>query len=326
MGSVDVSISGEEAATEGWPVGEVGFVDGWSLNFSTLVVGLEGFELRGADGERASIEVEPVADRSPPGGFASSIASRGSRRGAGRTSATASRRPPRPPWTRGRWIRGSVSGWIDNGWSIYLEATAEKEGLSRSLAWGFDLNVLARACEAADGSDGLVIPAGGLEEAEITLHFDHLFFDDLRLDRAEMRFEAMSAVADAEGQVSLEALDAQRLVDLRDAEGAPLLDESGAVLVYDSGLHPPPGAHAASYGARRRGDDRPLERRGPLRLRRGVIGLGPGLGSGLGPGYRVGPLCPALFQLRRRPPRPRAHGAGAARAWSPSGSTGTAPR
>ncbi len=72
----------------------------------------------------------------------------------------------------------------------------------------------------------------------MTVHLDHLFFDSLVVERAEMRLEALAAAADADGRVTLDALSAQPLADLRDTAGAPLRDASGAPVLYDPGSAP----------------------------------------------------------------------------------------
>lgn len=238
-GTLSVSVSGEEAAVDGWPVGDVGFVDGWTLEFQTLVVNLGGFELRGEDGESAAA-----------GGADLLIDLHQGDRIGWTLDGVAARR-----WEDVRYVlRPATSAsvdlgpvdaavrqrMIDEGWSIYLEATATKGSENRTIAWGLEHHTINRGCVGGDETLGVVVPAGAIAEAQVTLHWDHLFFDSQVLDDADMRFDAMSAVADAEGAVTLEALDAQRLADLRDAAGLPLLDAEGDPLLYDPGSAPLP--------------------------------------------------------------------------------------
>jgi hypothetical protein len=54
---------------------------------------------------------------------------------------------------------------------------------------------------------------------QLTIHGDHLFFDDLQSPEAKMRFDAMAAadnlgIAGADGQVTLEELAAVDLTEL----------------------------------------------------------------------------------------------------------------
>lgn len=234
-GTLTLEVSGEEAAVSGFPVEDgPAFVDGWSLRFETLTVSLTEFELRGADGERASVDVDPVlVDLAAGDRVLWELEAVGARRWedvryvmAPPSEASVDAGPVDPA------IRARM---IDEGWSVYLEATAERDGETRTLAWGLDLAVLNRGCVAGDGTDGVVVPAGAVTEAQITLHWDHLFFDSLRLDDAQMRFDAMAAVAEDDGSIPLANLDQQRLADLRDADGEPLTDAEGAPLVYDPG-------------------------------------------------------------------------------------------
>ena len=124
---------------------------------------------------------------------------------------------------------------IERGWSLYVAGSATNGTVDRTFEYGFDMDVLNRRCVAGDGTDGVVIPNGALVDAQITLHLDHLFFDNLRLDLAEMRFDAMAAAADADGHVTLESLEGQRLADLQGIDGGPLVDEDGAPVTYDPG-------------------------------------------------------------------------------------------
>jgi hypothetical protein len=238
VGTVQIEASGEEAAVSGFPVEDgPAFVDGWSLTFDTLVVSLTGIELRGADGEVAPVDVEPVlVDLSAGDRALWTLEGVPARRWEDVRYELA-------PATAASVDAGPVDAavrqrMVDEGLSVYLEATAERAGETRTLAWGFALDVLNRGCVAGDGTDGIVVPAGGVAQGQMTLHWDHLFFDSLRLDDAEMRFDAMAAVAEPDGSIPLENLRMQRLADLRDADGEPLLDEAGAPLVYDPGSTP----------------------------------------------------------------------------------------
>ncbi len=237
-GTLEVSISGEEAAVQGFPVGDIVFEDGWSLTFSTLVVNVGGFELRGEDGETATVEGDVIVDLHQGDAQAFTLEAVGARRWED------VRYVIRPPTAASREL-GAVDPAVrarmtTEGLAIHLEATAEKDGVARTLAWGFDERVLNRGCVNGDETLGVVVAAGAVTEAQITLHWDHLFFDSLVLDEAAMRFDAMSAVADASGAVTLDALNGQRLADLRDAEGEPLLDDASMPVVYDPGSAPLP--------------------------------------------------------------------------------------
>ena len=83
-------------------------------------------------------------------------------------------------------------------------------------SWGFPINTLYEKCEHPDLGEGVTVPNGGEETVQLTIHGDHLFFDDLQSPDAKMRFDAIAAadkagILGADGQVTLEEL---ALVDL----------------------------------------------------------------------------------------------------------------
>jgi hypothetical protein len=233
-GTVEVAVSAEEAAVDGYPVGEIGFVDGWTMQFSTVLFSVDRIELHGADGAHETIDVDPVlVDLHHGRQVLYSLDGVGARRWEDVRYVVS------PP-TEASVDVGEVDPalrrqMIDNGWSVYLDATAQKGAESRRIAWGLDLDILNSHCVSGDGTDGVVVPAGAVAEGQITFHLDHLFFDTLRLDAAEMRFDAMAAVGGPDGSITFDDLNRQRLADLRDADGSPLLDEEGNPLLYDPG-------------------------------------------------------------------------------------------
>ncbi|MGE0785486.1 MAG: hypothetical protein AB7S26_07350 [Sandaracinaceae bacterium] len=235
-GTLQVAISGEEAAETGYPAddGAIAFVDGWETDVHAVVVSIGTFELHGADGEQASIDVDPViVDLHQGEQTLFELPAIGARRWEDVRYTTT-------PATAASVDVGTVDAairqrMIDNGWSMYISATFTKGAETRTIEWGFDNDILNEDCIGGDGTEGVVVAAGAITEAQITYHLDHLFFDTLRLDDAVMRFDAMAAVAGADGAITFDELDTQRLADLRDAEGEPLTDEMGEPLVYDPG-------------------------------------------------------------------------------------------
>jgi hypothetical protein len=68
--------------------------------------------------------------------------------------------------------------------------------------WSFTTTT-TYACEPED----LTIAAGGADSSQLTVHGDHLFYDGLANDDAEVRGEAIRAAdADADGEVTLAEL------------------------------------------------------------------------------------------------------------------------
>ncbi|MFE8595559.1 hypothetical protein [Archangium violaceum] len=105
------------------------------------------------------------------------------------------------------------------GWSVYMEGTATKGAVTKKFAWGFPLNTLYEHCEHPDLGEGLTVPNGGEETVQLTMHGDHLFFDDLQSPDAKMRFDALAAAdkpgsGGADGEVTLEELEQVDLTEL----------------------------------------------------------------------------------------------------------------
>jgi len=243
VGSLRVTLSGEQGAKVGYPFtvdGEtIGFVDGWSLRFDEVVVGVGDFRLRGADGEEAPLVADDVvaslrtddpvawefeglpARRWDRLSYALRVPSDGTRNLGGVPEATLAR------------MRAL-------GAALYVTGTATSAA-GRAVTFELHLPdaVVADRCESGrDARPGVVVTPSARTDVELTVHLDHLFFDSLVVETAEMRFEALAAVADDGGRITLDALAAQPLADLRDATGAPLRDEAGALLVYDPGSAP----------------------------------------------------------------------------------------
>ena len=238
-GTVTVAVDGEQGAREGWPFtadGEtIGFVDGWTLTFDAVVASVDDFALRTGDGDDAMLEPDAILV-DVHGGIPTAWTFEGVP--AKRWDRVSYRYvPPTDASRNANGVDAAIAErMIAEGWTLYLEGLASDGTETVTFAWGLPLPVLNEACvDGVDETDGLVVREGGITEAQITLHLDHLFFDTYATDEADMRFEAVAAMADADGQVSLDDLADQPLADLVDREGEPLRTDDGMLLVYDPG-------------------------------------------------------------------------------------------
>jgi hypothetical protein len=96
---------------------------------------------------------------------------------------------------------------------------------------GLSVRVEYFTCTAGDGTFGIVVPANGTAEAEITWHLTHLFFDSFAED-SSFRAEALAAMAPADRPLRTEDLAAQPLGKLRGMDGEPLRDARGNPVLY----------------------------------------------------------------------------------------------
>jgi hypothetical protein len=233
-GTLTVRASGEDAAREGFPVGEgdaeIAFVDGWTVRFDHVLVSIADFSLRIRGGDDAGLDADPVVADLHLGNaelwaFDGVPARRWDRVGFRYVPARAGVRAANDVGA------SALAAMIDNGYSLLVSGTAEKDGREVDFEYGFDFEVAHTRCvNALDDTDGLVVPAGAAAEAEITVHLDHLFFDTYASEDAELRFDPMAAVAPDDGPVTLDDLSVQdNLSDLLGPDGQPL------DLAYDSG-------------------------------------------------------------------------------------------
>lgn len=113
---------------------------------------------------------------------------------------------------------------LSAGAHLHVEGTATKGTQSKSFDWTFAVPTLFDDCEGEiDGKKtvGVQVTNGGTDTVQLTIHGDHLFYDDLQATNAVPRFEAISkADANDDGKVTLAELDAVRLTSIDPANGA----------------------------------------------------------------------------------------------------------
>jgi hypothetical protein len=233
-GTLRVKISGEEAAKTGYPAGsggdEIAFSDGWTLQFEKILVSLTDFALQAEDGDDADVEASPVVADLHLGeprlwSFAQVPARRWDRVGYRYA-------PPTRKSTKANDVDDAdIERMADEGYALLIEATATKADRTIPIEFGFAFEAVMTRCEnGMDMTDGIVVANNAVNEAQITVHLDHLFFDRFAVDDASLRFDPMAAMAPESGPLTLADLAKQtNLSDLKDAEGKPL------ELAYDPG-------------------------------------------------------------------------------------------
>lgn len=106
----------------------------------------------------------------------------------------------------------------------HVEAVASKAGVSKSFVWDFTTPTLFDGCRGEkDGkeTEGVLVTNGGTDEVQLTIHGDHLYYDDLQAANAKMRFQAIAdADADMDGKITQAELGMVRLTAIPKANGA----------------------------------------------------------------------------------------------------------
>lgn len=214
-GELVLSIQGDDHVTQG--ISTEAFSDGWSVKYAWYAVSLA--DLRIGD-TRGSVGGEAI------GSWAVELAS------GGFYTLTTLRDVPAQPWERVAFtVRPPQSGAVplgmpgtavqqmaSEGISVRVDGTASKSGVSKHFRWGFARSTQYDWCEATVGGkrvQGVVVAAGGVEDVDLIVHGEHLFYDDLQSHQAVLRFDPIAAAdADGDGEITLDELSAVNLVEI----------------------------------------------------------------------------------------------------------------
>lgn len=192
-GTLDVRIWGEDFIEEGIPADV--FVDGWSVSFTRFLVAIDEvgtdapedagryvFDLTAASGG----EGQAVTTLAVPSG------------GQTLTYQIA----PGSAATGGNATAADAMMLSSMGHSVFVDGTATKGDSTVAFAWGFDTSTVYRACEVVDE-----VPVEGEASTTITIHADHIFYDDLDSPEPNVAFDLIAASdADMDGTVTREEL------------------------------------------------------------------------------------------------------------------------
>lgn len=211
QGDVRFEVWGEEYIEEGIPSEE--FEDGWSATYDKFLIVLGRVRVA-KDGEvGGELEEARLYDLVTPGphlvGELTGLAAGGwSNVGYDNLVADAT-----------TVVDGSATDddleWMrEGGYAVYVEGRIEKdEGaalVTKTFRWGVETGTRYDRCVDVRGgqeTEGIVITDGASVTHELTIHGDHLFYDDLAGD-AVLRATAIAAAdADEDGEVTLTELE-----------------------------------------------------------------------------------------------------------------------
>lgn len=200
---------------------EAGFVDGWTVRYEKFLVVLGEVKVANRQGEVAAEQPkQKVFNLHKPGPVeVERFTNLPSEEWDEVSYAIA---PPATDAAAGNASDSDVQWMKQNSFALYVEGVATKGEVTKRFQWGFRENTLLEHCESPDVGRGVTVPSGGEETVQLTMHGDHLFFDDLQSPEAKMRFDALAAAdrmgsedsAGADGVVSLEELAAVDLTEL----------------------------------------------------------------------------------------------------------------
>lgn len=215
-GSVSFDTWGEEYIEEAIPASE--FEDGWTITFDKFLVHIGHVTVADAEGTTgAKMDGTIVFDHKLPGV---------------KPVFTAADLEARP-WEKVSFeipVTGADAALsdgvteedkqllLDSGASIYVIGSATKGADTKTFEWAFPVGTRFEDCKGErDGKEtpGALVTNGGTDQVQLTIHGDHLFYDDLQSPNAALRFDPIAAAdSNADGEVTLEELSAVKLFDI----------------------------------------------------------------------------------------------------------------
>lgn len=201
-GTLDIQIYGEAFIEDGIPADV--FADGWSLRFDRFLVsvGEVSATAAGSDAPALADDTYRIFDLSRSSGGSGFLVLSGEVPG-GAYDDIAYRIAGSREAVAGNAEAADVALMNENGYAIYVEGEATRGDESRTFAWGFTTATTYRRCRsvaAIDGNDASSV---------LTIHADHLFYDDLVSEEPGVRFDAIAAAdGDQDGDITADELSA----------------------------------------------------------------------------------------------------------------------
>ncbi len=218
-GTVTASIWGEEYIEDRIPAAPSadadGFQNGWEIRYTKFLVNVGALTVASSAGSEAgSLAPYRVYDLHTLTGPLE----------IGRMPSLPARRYDRVSYriapvdaqtAVGNATAADVALMRTNNYSVYVEGNGTRMGTTVRFRWGFGGPVSYSNCHSSETEVGLAVPSGGTASAQVTVHGDHLFYDDLQSPEAKLRFDLIAgADMNRDGEATLEELAA---VDLTTA-------------------------------------------------------------------------------------------------------------
>jgi hypothetical protein len=208
---LSVTTWGEEFIEQGLPAEE--FEDGWAVTFSKFLVVYTAVQVKDAAGTEVSTFSAPaVFDLVQPGPV--TVIDLGEVT-AQRFDDVGAVVAPAAGAVAGSAAAADVALMNDGGLSVHVVGSATKGADTATFSWSFDTATRYANCETEGEGEGIVVRAGEDNAMQLTVHGDHLFYDDLAADDAVLRFDAIFAADGQDGtaadndisQAELDAVD-----------------------------------------------------------------------------------------------------------------------
>lgn len=209
-GSVSFTSWGEEYIEIGIPAAD--FADGWSARYTRFLVLVGNVRVADAEGEVGGerpgfVLVDHVSPGVKPIATLDELEARAWTHVSYETSPVSD--PAAITIGQGA-TEADRDLMVERGCHAYVEGSFTDGTVTKTFAWCLGVPTLLDACEGEiDGklTEGVVVTEGGEDRVELTIHGDHLFYDDLQAADAVLRGQALAdADADDDGEVTLDEL------------------------------------------------------------------------------------------------------------------------
>ncbi|MEZ4450862.1 MAG: hypothetical protein R3B09_15385 [Nannocystaceae bacterium] len=222
-GTFQARIYGEEFIEDGIP-SDV-FVDGWSVTYDKFLVVVGDLTVADGDATIPGWHVVNLATKTMGMGQAIGEVSVG----AGTIERFGYRIAPNDGAAPTLATEADVE--LVRGHAIYIQGTATRGDEVITFAWGFDSDTLYSPCEI-----DAELAADGEASAQITIHADHIFYDDLDSSTPNVAFDLIAeSDADGDGAVTREELAAVDITaEVRYQVGSHDIQDLWSFLAYQA--------------------------------------------------------------------------------------------
>lgn len=194
QGSLRVTIYGESFVEDRVPAEDV--VDGWEVVFSKFLVGVHDVEASGV-----GLADSFVFDlRLPSGGNGHELGTMTVP--AGTVEHLSYRIAPAAAGADGNASAADVDAMVDAGASLWVAGVAQRGEETMAFDWRFATDTRYVDCQTEQP-----VSEGGEATSQITVHSDHLLYDDLESEEPNVAFDLIAgADTDGDGTITVDEL------------------------------------------------------------------------------------------------------------------------
>ena len=204
-GTLRIELWGEDFIEEGIPAAsspeaDDGFVDGYSITFDKFLIALGDISVAEEDADPAlAAAVQKIWDLTESGPFPITSG----KVPAGTYDHTAyAIAPATAAAVAGNADAEDVAAMSEGGYSVLVAGTATDGSETKTFEWAFDTETVYDPCHST-----AKLEDGGKATVQITIHGDHLFYDDAVSSSPSLRFADIAlADTDTDGQVTQKEL------------------------------------------------------------------------------------------------------------------------